>query len=295
MNRIRKLFIFLLLFLIFKRFFMKNFRNLLFAFLVLTLTTNYAQSTKYGIRLGVGLPKLKSTDDNIYSKDYETVAGFDGGIFADFGITENFSIKAELAYARKGGERNGMQPILSALLPPDLSAILPPGTTIWADFENKAVFSYIEIPILAKYEWSLGNTWGIYVNGGFYVDFIINPEQVTKGESTIYLDEAGTMPIMIPIPPTYQEYVPLPPQDFTATTNIEKDLANMDFGGMLGIGVTANINENSELLFDVRGSYGFIPLQNDTDTYGTVHMGSLTFSLGYAYTITKKTKKAPTN
>jgi hypothetical protein len=252
--------------------------------------TIYGQSTKYGIRLGVGSPNLQSKDNNIYSKDYESVAGFDGGLFGDFGITEQFSIKAELAFARKGGERNGMQPILSALLPAELSALLPPGTTIWADFENKAVFSYIEIPVLAKYEWGLGDTWGVFVNGGPYVSFIINPKQVTKGQSTIYLDEAGTMPVMVPIPPTYQDFVPAQ-GDFTATTDIEKDLANMDFGAALGVGVTANITENSELLFEVRGSYGFIPLQNDKDLYGSVHMGSVLFSLGYAYTIGNKAKK----
>jgi hypothetical protein len=261
---------------------------LLFAFFS---TTNYAQSNKYGIRLGVGLPNLQSSDNNIYSKDYESVTGFDGGFFADFGITEQFSIKAELAYARKGGERKGIQPILSALLPPELSALLPPGTTIWADFDNKAVFSYIEIPVLAKYEWSLGGIWGVYVNGGPYVSFIINPEQVTNGQSTIYLDEGGTMPLLIPIPPTFTEFVPAQ-GDFTATTDVNKDLANMDFGAMLGVGATADITENSELLFEVRGSYGFIPLQNDVDTYGTVHMGSLTFSLGYAYTFPKKEKSA---
>jgi hypothetical protein len=270
-----------------------NKRHILLVLLIAFFsTTNYAQSTKYGIRLGVGLPSLQSIDNNIYSKDYKSVAGFDGGLFADFGITERFSIKAELAYARKGGERNGIQPILSALLPAELTGSLPPGTTLWADFDNKAVFSYIEIPVLAKYEWGLGETWGIFVNGGPYVSFILDPKQVTSGESTIYLDEAGTMPLMIPIPPTFQEFVQLPPADFTATTDINKDLASMDFGAILGVGVTAEISENSELLFEVRGSYGFIPLQNDKDLYGSVHMGSVLFSLGYAYTFSKKEKPA---
>ena len=263
---------------------MKKNHILLVLLVTFLSTTIYGQETKYGIRLGVGLPSLQSKDDNIYSKDYKTVAGFDGGLFADFGITERFSIKAELAFARKGGERNGVQPILSALLPTELSALLPPGTTIWADFDNKAVFSYIEIPILAKYEWSLGDTWGVYVNGGPYVSFIVNPKQETKGQSTIYLDEAGTMPVLVPIPPTFQEFVEAQ-GDFTATTDINKDLANMDFGAVLGVGVTANISDNSELLFEVRGSYGFVPLQNDVDLYGSVHMGSVLFSLGYAYII----------
>ena len=59
---------------------------------------------------------------------------------------------------------------------------------------------------------------------------------------------------------------------------------------MMQHGDSINFIENSELLFDVRGSYGFIPLQNDIDLYGTVHMGSITFALGYAYIFDKKTK-----
>jgi hypothetical protein len=272
---------------------MKKLNKLLLVCFVLVMSTNYAQTNKYGIRAGVGIPDLKSTDNNIYSKDYESVPGFDGSFFADFGITENFSIKAELGYSRKGGERNGVQPIPPAMLGP-LAQLLPPGQPIWAEFDNKAVFNYIEIPILAKYEWNLGKTWGVYVNAGPYVDFIISPEQVTNGTSSFYYDETMTIPVQVP----YDTgagiiMVDLPPQDLTATTDISADLATMDFGAMFGIGVTAAISENSEILFDMRGSYGFIPLQNDTDTYGTVHMGNLTFALGYAYTLPSKVQATP--
>ena len=272
---------------------MKKLNKLLLVCFVLVMTTNYAQTNKYGIRAGVGIPNLKSTDDNIYSKDYETVPGFDGSFFADFGITENFSIKAELGYSRKGGDRNGVQPIPPATLPPALSALLPPGTPIWAEFDNKAVFSYIEIPILAKYEWNLGKTWGVYVNAGPYVDFIISPKQITEGMSSLYYDEGKQAPVQVPypiegVPPNQWPMVDLPPVDLTAETDINSDLSNMDFGAMLGIGVTAAISENSEILFDMRGSYGFVPLQSDVDTYGTVHMGNMTFALGYAYTLPSK-------
>ncbi|RXP57648.1 PorT family protein [Lutibacter sp. HS1-25] len=265
---------------------MKKLKKFLLISLVLVATTNYAQTNKYGIRAGVGIPNLKSTDNNIYSKDYESVTGFDGSLFADFGITEEFSIKAELGFLRKGGERNGWQPIPAALLVDPATGEplqLPPGVVPYATFDNKAVFSYIEIPVLAKYEWSLGETWGVYVNAGPYIDFMINPKQKTKGESSIFIysPEAG-------------DYIPItPPMSFEATTDISKDLATIDFGAMYGIGVTAAISEHSELLFDVRGSYGFLPLQNDKDTYGTVHMGSLSFALGYAYTFPSKVQKTP--
>ncbi len=64
---------------------------------------------------------------------------------------------------------------------------------------------------------------------------------------------------------------------------------------MWGIGFTRALNDRSELLIDIRGSYGFIPLQKDEETYGTVHMGNLSFALGYAFSIDKKTKQLPTD
>lgn len=276
---------------------MKKLNKLFLVVCILGITTSIAQETKIGVRLGVGLPNLKSKDDNIYSKDYETVAGFDGGFFLDYGLTENFSIKTELYYARKGGERNGMQPIPPAQLDPQLEMISG-GQPVWATFDNRAVFDYIGIPVLAKYEWHLGDKWGVYANAGFYVEFILSPKQETSGTSQLYYDEAGTIPVTVPVnvnpdpdgPPIYMDF-PLPAVDLTATTDINDDLANMDFGAMFGGGVTYALNDTSELLFDFRGSYGFIPLQNDTTTYGTVHMGSFAFSLGYAYTIGSRGKK----
>ncbi|TYA53812.1 porin family protein [Formosa maritima] len=285
---------------------MKHFNKLIVLAFVLLTSGSFAQETKMGIRLGIGLPNLKSTDDNIYSKDYETVAGFDGGIFLDYGLTENFSIKTELYYARKGGDRNGMQPIPSATLnsTPEgqqLSGYLQSQgiETIYATFDNRAVFDYIGIPVLAKYEWNLGDKWGVYANAGLYVEFILSPEQVTSGESQFYLDEAGTIPLQIPVNIGTEDmpnYILVDVEgDLTATTDIDSDLADMDFGAMFGGGVTYNLTDTSELIFDFRGSYGFIPLQNDTDTYGTVHMGSFVFSLGYAYTFKRKSKEVVPN
>ena len=89
---------------------MKKNHILLVLLVTFLSTTIYGQETKYGIRLGVGLPSLQSKDDNIYSKDYKTVAGFDGGLFADFGITERFSIKAELALPVKVGKETVYNP-----------------------------------------------------------------------------------------------------------------------------------------------------------------------------------------
>jgi len=272
---------------------MKNICKILVLVAVLFSASANAQTTKWGIRGGVSIPNLKSVDDNIYSKGYTSVTGYDFSIFGDFGITKKFSIKTDLGVIKKGGERNGMQPIPASLLG-DLAQMLPPGQPVFANFNNSAVFTYIEIPVLAKYQWSVGKNLGFYVNGGPYIDFMLNPTQVTSGTSSLYYDEAGSVPVLIPAnpqaPPQTWIMVPLPPQNFTAETDISKDLATMDFGAMLGVGLAASIGKQSELFLDIRGAYGFIPLQKDTETYGTVHMGNVSFAVGYAYVINKKSK-----
>ncbi len=267
--------------------------KLILLFVLISTTSGFAQVTKWGIRGGVSIPNIRSLDENIYSKDYTSVTGFDFSVFGDFGITKNFSIKTDLGIIKKGGERNGMQPIPVSLLG-DLSQLLPPGQAVYANFNSSAVFTYIEIPVLAKYQWSLGEKLGIYVNGGPYLDFMLNPTQKTSGTSSLYYDAAGTIPVQIPAnpqdPPQNWVMVPLPPQNFTAETDISKDLATVDFGAMLGLGLAASIGKQSELFLDIRGAYGFIPLQKDTETYGSVHMGNVSFAIGYAYRINNKRK-----
>ncbi len=267
---------------------LKVFLAALFAFLLATET--FAQDTKVGLRLGVGLPSIQSRDDNIFSTGFETVAGFDGGAFLDLGLSENFSLKFEVAYARKGGVRNGLQPIPPPLVPPELAPIVG-DQIIYAEFDNTAVFSYITLPILAKYEWHLGEKWGVYVNGGVYFDIIINPTQETEGVTPLYFDPNGQVPVEVPInpqdPPQDWIFAPLPPIDFTSESDISEDLESFDIGAMLGVGATYALSPSSELLFDMRGAFGFIPIQKDKETYGEVNMGSLVFSLGYAFTFGK--------
>ena len=267
-------------------------------FIAVLSSTLCAQTTEYGFRTGFTIPELNSQDDNIYSTGYTSVTGFDISIFADFGLTERLSLKTEIGYLRKGGERIGMQPIPSALLG-DLSASLAPGQVIWADFNNRSVFSYIEIPVLAKYELPFSSTFGIYVNIGPYVDFIVDPKQVTSGQSSFYFDETGTMPVQVPInpqdPPQNWILVNLPPQDLMAETDISDDISTVDVGAMAGIGFFVNTTDRSKLLFDVRGSYGFIPLQKDEETFGKVNMANISLAVGYAYTFGNNGTSSPEN
>ena len=53
----------------------------------------FAQDTKFGVRLGVGIPDLESRDNNIYASGFNSVAGFDGGVFLDYGTYRKLLFK----------------------------------------------------------------------------------------------------------------------------------------------------------------------------------------------------------
>lgn len=228
---------------------------------------------KIGLKGGLSLPSLSDNSDNIYTEHFKSFASFEGGLFANYGINNNMSVQLELNYARKGGERDGFQPIppsaIESNLPLEIAEQIPPGTVFYADFKNRNELEYLEIPILFKYTY--GTDWRFFANAGPYLGFLLKATQVTSGNSEIYFDEN-------------QEIVLFPESSFDAETDVKDNLNKVNFGGVFGLGVTRNITPKSELLFEVRGSYGFIPLQKD-ETFGKSRVGSVLFSVGYVYSL----------
>ncbi len=53
-------------------------------------------------------------------------------------------------------------------------------------------------------------------------------------------------------------------------------------GIIAGIGITKDLGSKSQLLFEVRGTYGFIPVQENS-IFGKSNIGSVVFALGYAH------------
>ncbi|MGB1308053.1 MAG: porin family protein [Oceanihabitans sp.] len=227
---------------------------------------------KFGVKGGLSLPSLSDNSDNIYAKDFKSYASYETGIFVDYGLNEKLSLQLELNYTVKGGERNGLQPVPADQMPPGLA---PPGTVFYADFDNRTALEYLEVPILAKM--TFGSNWRFFGNVGPYFGFLIGAEQETSGSSRLYADEDGDMPI--PLPPEYGGNNPLP---FDAKTDIKDNIKNFNFGAIAGVGVSKSISKHSEFLFEVRGTYGFIKIQENSD-FGESRIGSVLFSLGYAY------------
>lgn len=228
---------------------------------------------KIGLKGGLSLPSLSDNSNNIYTQDFKSYVSFETGVFMVFGFSELFSVQTEINYTVKGGERIGLQPIPAAQLEGQIpqDAPIPVGTVFYADFENKSALEYIEIPILAKF--TLGTDWKVFGNFGPYFGFLVGATQKTDGFSGISADIPGV-----------EGLVPVLPEQvsFKATTDVRDNIKNFNFGGIAGIGIIKDIGIKSELFFEVRATYGFIPVQEE-EVFGESRIGSVLFSIGYSY------------
>lgn len=232
-----------------------------------------AQKISLGINGGISIPELSSSGNNEVSEGYTSRYGPAFGIFADWGIGKNFSIRTQVDYASQGGKRNGMQPVTDP--PEQLSQMLPPGTRLYANFRNEAILNYLEIPVMLKMRIGEGTgKFNYYVDLGPYIGFLLNAHQKTSGTSQFYLDKAGTMPLTV-------QGQPLPAQSFDANTDVKDDLKSSNFGITGGGGITYALTKKQHLVLDARGALGFTVIQKDTQANGKSHTGGLFVTLGY--------------
>jgi hypothetical protein len=252
-------------------------RKAIFLFLSISFlfcNSSLAQKIKLGLNAGVSIPELKSNNGNELSQGYKSRLASVFGVFADFGIDKNFSIKTFINYAEQGGKRTGMQPVTD--IPPALGSMLPPGTLLYADFKNVSALNYLEIPVMAKWEW--GSSWRYYLDIGPYVGFLLSAKQKTSGSSQLYFDSGGTQPVTI-------SGQPLPPQSFDATTDVKSSLKKTNFGITGGAGISKNMGKSGDLILDIRAADGFTTIQKDTQNDGKNHTGGLFITLGYAISL----------
>ena len=279
-----------------------NLLIMLTLFFVCFVQTNVAQ-IKIGGKVGYSVGQLSDNSDNIYSENYKSISGIDYGLTFELPFNELFSVQAEINITHRGGERKGVQPVplapleaafakfgmtmeqLSGLVYLQRGSGLSDEDPLYSNYNNLTVLDYLEIPVLAKFGW--GTDWRFYAEIGPFVGFLLNAEQKTSGSSKFYLDNNGTQGLQVPNPGFepdngQPDFVELPEQSFDAKTDVENDIESLNAGLQGGIGITKKIQENHELHFGLRGSYGFIPMQVD-ETFGKSKVGGVVVSLGYAY------------
>jgi hypothetical protein len=113
----------------------------------------------------------------------------------------------------------------------------------------------------------------VYADAGPYVGFLVSAKITTGGMSSLYLDKSGT-PLLLP--PSGQ---PLPPQDFTATTDVKSDINKVNAGITGGVGIAKTLGPGS-IMLDARGAYGLRDIQTDPKN-GKNNTGSFVITLGY--------------
>ncbi|MDR3665363.1 MAG: porin family protein [Ignavibacteriaceae bacterium] len=224
-----------------------------------------------GIKGGLSVPQL-SGGNTEQSQGYKTRLGPNFGVFGNIALTPNFSLQLEAFYASQGGKKTGIQPIDPSSVP----LPIPAGVNLYADFSNEAVLNYLEIPLIAKYSFSLSSLFSAYVDAGPYVGFLLNAKTITSGTSSLYVDKNGT-PLVI------EGFAAIPPQNFDQTTTITSDIKTLNTGITGGFGIARPIMYG-EIILDIRGSYGFTNIQKNSIN-GKNNTGSLVVTLGYSYNI----------
>ncbi len=271
--------------------------------LLLFITQMSLAQIKVGAKAGISLGNLSDSDTNIYSGGFSSKSGSDLGVFVELQITNTFSIRPEVIYTRKGGRREGLQPVQTeALLPflqangidlPTLNqfAIASGGSTItldnplYADYNSQSELNYIEIPLLARFRF--GKKELFYVEVGPYIGILTNAEQRTSGSSLFYVDNAGQLPLRIPNPAGTPPFFNLPESSFNALTDVKDNLETTNYGVHFGVGFAREYDQQHEISFGVRATYGFVPIQKD-NTFGESKVGGIIFTFAYSYIFKKK-------
>lgn len=250
-------------------------------FIVALLTKISAQNISIGVRGGLTIPNLHGGAGNPLSEGYSSRSGIGFGAFADFKLSNLFSIQPMLEYSQQGGKHNGFQAFTT---PSDVAAAFKqegqtPPEYMYADYKSEAKFNYLMLPVLAKFGWGLGHTnlWRIYVDAGPFAALLLNAHQVISGgNQPVYLDEGKTMPF------TDQngQQVSFP---FNETDNIKSSLHNFNCGVEGNIGISYAFKKNKVFL-EGGGNYGFLNIQKYARD-GKNHSGAATAMVGYAYAL----------
>ena len=83
-------------------------KSLLLTLLFITVTTlSFSQEVSYGVRGGLNISNLDFDPDPTFNNQHRN--GFAFGGFVDYGISDNFSIQAEIQYSAEGGKADELR------------------------------------------------------------------------------------------------------------------------------------------------------------------------------------------
>jgi len=247
----------------------------LLGFLLAAGGSGFGNDVMFGVHGGLTIPNIRGDQSNIFTQGFGSRQGPFFGVSLETGLTSHLSLVAEVNYTSQGGLRKGLQPITMDL-PGGLP--LPPDTILYANFRNETILDYLEVPVMARV--TFGHKLRFFVNAGPYVGILLRARAVTAGTSAIYMDAAGTMPIIIP-PDTNPLVV-----DLGANTNVKDSLKSVNIGLIGGGGLMYPFGPG-ELILEAHFQLGLSTIQQDVATSGKSQTGAVVVSLGYSLPLAK--------
>lgn len=222
-------------------------------------TASFAQKNTFaiGARGGINISRL-CCGSMVLNEDYKFGEGPSFGLIASYGISKHFSIAAELDMATQGGKKNGMQAITPGTN----------GSVLYANFDNKTVLNYLELPILARV--TFGEKFKYYINAGPYVGYLLSARNVTSGNSLLYSDIAGTQSESNSI------------QSFESDKKVKDQFATINYGLTGGVGAGYAF-DNHGIWLDGRYVLGIPNIRKNTSVNGENSTGSIMVGIMYTY------------
>ncbi len=284
-----------------------------------------------GVKGGLTIPNITPSGTNPLSEGYSSFLTGGGGVFAEFQMTEMFSLQVGLEFSQQGGKKNGMQALpvapikeqfmaglgqMGAGLPQGVDQLLGgvfPPNYLYADFDGRAKFNYLLLPVQAKLGWNLSKTSPVrfYVSAGVFGGYLLSAERVSTGRSPFFMDAAGTTSYydaaydatlgmvvgqmvdagMLPQMATAAAAQALEAGGFSNlqsfqyqdnTENITDDIKSFNFGFIASVGFSYQLSERHRIFIEGGGNYGFLKIQKSAEN-GENRIGAGTVMVGYSF------------
>ena len=181
-----------------------------------------------------------------------------GGFLAQYNFNNRFSIKSKLLYHTKGGKTT------------NLSTTDMHGTPI--EFDQRLDFHYVTLPLLAQ--WNFGkNKWRFFCNTGVYLGYLMKAENIFDPEVKL----GGVV--------------------FSSTSKPAENFNKLDFGLILGGGLSFQISEKIKIFLESSFDHGLTRQEGyDYSTtplpgqQGSILTQAITGAIGLTYNFPTKKK-----
>lgn len=189
-----------------------------------------------GVRISTNIANFNVSEDLGEDEELNYKVGFGLGVYYKVALDENLSFQPEINYVQQGAKNSG--------------------EVIGRSYRNVFKFNYIQIPILAKYQFGEPDRINFFVEGGPYVGFGIGKAKVEScfdGDCDV--------------------------DEISYGNSDDDDIKNPDFGIQIGGG----LNINSKLSFDIRYVYGIQNLINESDEDDFLRNTAFNIGVGYSF------------